>query len=406
MRPALIALFFAQFIPAQIKIDIHQVKGGASERLLEVERRWRVAQRVSYHAPSTPEEMTVLAALTKEYTQVFRPPLQASPLVATFTENGQDILVIRWRSLDDQLREPIVIVWNTPEETAFLFPLKPGSVKDDAAADCTFQSLLAPTGSDPSTRAARGVSINIARDSVHRQTIAAGGLSIAYFPIQFDLGLLNWFDLRETAGSSFLSVGFSQHVLYELPANLRSINERFPLLEKRVPGWTKQRLIRELDHHANLLTQLRDQILTKELLRRELTDDEMLTMLRSRDHDPNLTLLRAIVQTRQTLRYAGALRAYLETAKAGGYWGQDSAFGAVEPSAEANFTDVALSVLRRNPKAAPAFFYAARRGTTEGDYSALSEVSQVENSQQRQEALSRMRSRLGLPAEASLPLGK
>ena len=77
---------------------------------------------------------------------------------------------------------------------------------------------------------------------------------------------------------------------------MRSIPERFPPLEERIGQWGKQRILDEL---ANPVTDERDRVLTLALLNRDVSEDELLAVLKSRWRSENGALLRTMVKEHQ-----------------------------------------------------------------------------------------------------------
>lgn len=388
---------------AQPRIDIHPVSGQASARLKETERRLQTAIRSNWRDARTPEELSVTGAVMRIYHEHFQPQINATPRIATFTENGSDILAARWASLGDRDSFSELIVWDTPRDTSFIFRLSRRSWASDAAIRSTFEGLLLPARPDGRTPPAKGVTLNIARDPRTGLTIGAGGLLIDYFPRQFDVGLLNWMDLWDTTAASYISVSFSLYATPGFPPNMRSIPERFPPLESRARQWSKKRLLDELGPGR---TAERDRVLARELTKRDLSADELLALFRRREHAENGELLRALVDAHQTARFADAIRQYLHEVRGGdGKSPTPHPFEIVDRTGEVDFTGVALAVLSQEPRADAAFRYAAAHGTTPEDYRRLKKVPRLEGGRQswRDYTLQIMRKRLGLD-EAGNPL--
>jgi hypothetical protein len=258
-----------------------------------------------------------------------------------------------------------------------------------------FERLLLPPRPDGKTPPAKGVTVNIARDPYTQQWVGAGGLLINYFPRQFDYGYMNWFDLWEASNQSYLAASFSQYAISEYPPDMRSIAERFPPLASRVGQWSKERLLNELAHAGGFGTSVRDRVLSKELLRRDMTGDELLLLLKRRTPDESGTVLRTIVDTHQVPRFVRAIREYLRSA-GGGENKANNPFDIIRRDDQADFTDAAIEVLRLDNRANPAFRYAAAHGTTLADYNALAELPPLDASYGREWYLSEMRRRLGL----------
>lgn len=390
---------------AQADVDIRRVSGRASDRLKEAERRWRTAQQRSWRDPISPEELAVVAAVTKIYSELFQPELRSAPRIATLTEKGQDILLARWTLSGDKNRISDLIVWDTPQGTSFIFRLAPGSWSVDPAIRSSFERLLLPPRSDGETPPAKGATVNIARDPYTKHWVGAGGILMNYGPRQFDVGLMNWFDLWETNAASFLAVTFSQFATPGFPSNMRSIGERFPSLESRVGQWSKEQLLNELAHSGGFESSGRDRVMAKELLRRNLTDDELVSLLKTREPDPSGSVLSIIVEVHQVTRFMSAIRTYLQTAT-GNEGKANHPFDILGPTDEENFTDVAIEVLRHDYRANPAFRYAARHGATLAEYRALTELPLLDVSYVREGYLSQMRRRLGLVTDGNPKLLK
>ena len=360
---------------SQPRVDIHAVPGRASDRLKEAERLWRKAQQSSWRNASAPEELAVVAAVVNIYQELFQPELRSAPRIATLTEKGQDILVAQWTPGDQSCFSEL-IVWDTPEHTSFIFRLPVHSWSSSPQIRSSFERLLLPPRSDGQTPPAKGVTVNIARDPYTHQRVGAGGVLMNYMPRQFDIGYLNF------------------------PSNMRSIPERFPPLESRVGQWSNKRILDELIP-GGFRKSNRDRVLANELLRRNLTDDELLSVLNRRKPDVSGIVLRTVVEEHQVVRFAGAIRRYLQGDRAG----ENKAnlpFDIVDRTDEANFTEVALDVLRQDCRASPAFRYVAAHGTTLADYRALAELPCLEEWHWREWYLSEMRRRLGL-IEDSMP---
>ena len=381
----------------QPTVEIQHVTGRASDRLTEAERYWRTAQKATWRDIKTPEERDVVGAVTGTYRGVFQWELRSAPKIVTLTEKGQDILVARWTAQDSQRWFSELIVWGTPNQTYFIFRLPRGSWSSDAQIRSSFERLLLPPTADGRTPPAKGVTVNIAKDSYTGRWIGAGGFLIAYPPRQFEVGLLNWFDLWQTAEGSYLAAGFSQFAAPGLSPNLRSIPERFPPLESRVGNWTKEHILDELGH-GGIFVDSRDRILAKELMRRDVTDEELLEVLRRRRPDASGVLLFVIVEEHQVAHFEGAIHEYLEGDRGCGMCNE--VFDILSRSGEANFTSVALEVLRRGRVNLAPYAYVSDHGTTAADYNALLELrpSYPFNPEYW---LKKMRQRLGLAEDGS-----
>ena len=382
---------------AQPTVEIHHVTGRASDRLTQAERCWRTAQHVAWRDIKTPEEQDVVSAVTGIYRGLFQPELRSAPRIVTLTDKGQDILAARWTSGDSQAPFSEMIVWDTPNQTTFIFRLPRDSWSSDAQIRSSFEHLLLPPAADGRTPPAKGVTVNIAKDAYTRRWVGAGGLLINYLPRQFDVGYLNWFDLWQSAGASYFAAGFSQYATPGYPWNMRSIPERFPPLESRVGNWTTQRILDELGP-GGFFAGFRDSILAEELMRRPVTDDELLAVLNRRKSDASGVLLRVIVQEHQVARFAGAIGKYLQGDRGCGKCNE--AFDILKRSYEVNFTDVALEVLRRGPVRHAPFAYVSDRGTTAADYNALLAL-RPSYPFGHEYLLKIMRQRLGLPDDGT-----
>jgi hypothetical protein len=166
----------------QPTVEIQHVTGRASDRLTEAERYWRTAQKATWRDIKTPEERDVVGAVTGTYRGVFQSELRSAPKIVTLTEKGQDILVARWTAQDSQRWFSELIVWGTPNQTYFIFRLPRGSWSSDAQIRSSFERLLLPPTADGRTPPAKGVTVNIAKDSYTGRWIGAGGFLIAYPP--------------------------------------------------------------------------------------------------------------------------------------------------------------------------------------------------------------------------------
>jgi hypothetical protein len=354
MRLALLSMF-AACAWAQLRIDIHPVTGRASDQLKETERILRIAQRSPFRVAGAPEELAIVEAIVKTYRLHFLPEIDSAPRIATVTDKGNDILVARWAASD-------LIVWDTPENTSFIFKLPAHSWSSESAIRSTFEKLALPR--------TNGVTLNVARDAQTQQWIGAGGLLIKYPPYQFDLGAMNSIDLWETTGASYLCVTFSAWTTRG-PPNMLWFPERFPPLETRVGRWTKKRLLDELSP-AGAATRARslwsgierDRVLARELVRRELTEDEFLALLesRSRGREDNGMVLEAVVRADQVRRFANEIRRYLQSDSWPDTILGNHPFDIVGRAKDVDFTDIAIEVLRRNAGAAAARRYAIAHG--------------------------------------------
>lgn len=379
---------------SQVRIDIFPVSGRSSDRLKAAEQRLRTTQQLSWRGPRSEEEVTVAKAVASLYRLYFQPEINSEPRIATLTEKGEDILVARWTpSGMTLLRE--VTVWDTPENTSFIFRLPVHSWSSDASIRSTFERLLLP-GRSNQPWSVTSVSLNLARDAFTNEWIGAGGLRVSYPPRQFDVGYMNWLDFWQTTEASYLSVGFSQFATPGYPSSLRRIAERFPPLQVRVSQWSKKQILDGLGSGGG---EERDLVLAQELVKRDLTEDELSALLLRRMQWENGALLQAVVEGNQVAHFSGTIRKYLEGDR--GTYGKEPgprAFAIVGRARDVNFTDVALAVLRQDVRSESAFQYAAAHGATHADYRALKALPPTEDAYMagRDQALQRMRRRLGL----------
>lgn len=388
-------------ILAQPVVEIRHVTGGASSRLTEAERWWRTAQHAAWREARAPEEREMVTAVTAIYREVFQPEIGPEPKIVTLTEKGQDILAVRWTGRDSMSPFSEMIAWDTPNQTSFIFRLPPGRWSSGVQIQSTFEQLLLPPATDGHTPPATGVTVNIARDPRDGRWIGAGGFLIKYAPRQFDFGSLNWFDLWQSADGSYLAAGFHEFQTFASPRNMRGIAERFPPLEARVGSWSKGRILEELGH-GGVFEALRDSILARELLKRAVTNEELLAVLERRRPDESGALLNVIVQERHVKRFEGAIHEYLRDDSGCGKCNE--AFNIVRRSDEVDFTDVALDVVRRehdsvSPITAAPFVYVTDHGTA-ADYKALLDLPSSQRVAHKF-YLEMMRQRLGLAEESN-----
>jgi hypothetical protein len=377
---------------AQPTVEIHHVTGRASNRLTEAERYLRTARHASWRGIETPEEEDVVSAVTELYRGLFRPELGSAPKIVTLTDKGQDILVALWTAKDSQGWFSELIVWDTPNQTSFIFRLPRGSWSNDAQIRSSFERLLLPPPADGGTPPAKGVTVNVAKDAYTGRWIGAGGFPNKSVPRQIDVGPLNWFDLLQSADGSYLAAGFSQ---FDTPG--RSIPERFPPLESRLGKWPTQRILDELGH-GGFAAAPRDRILAKELMRRPVTDEELLEVLKRRKTDVSGALLYVIVEEHQVAHFEGAIRRYLQADRGCGQCNEP--FTILSRCGEVNFTDVALEVLRLGNVTYAPFTYVSDHGTTAADYNALQEL-RPSYPFGHEYLLERMRRRLGLAEDGT-----
>jgi hypothetical protein len=118
LTPVLAACLWAQQAPAQLEFDIHPVTGRASDRLLETQRRLRVAQQSSWRVVKAPEERAALDATLETYGVHFQPEIDSDPKIATLTYKGDDILVARWTATRGSTAFSELIVRDTPYDTS------------------------------------------------------------------------------------------------------------------------------------------------------------------------------------------------------------------------------------------------------------------------------------------------
>ncbi len=322
----------------------------------------------------TPEERAVVEAVTGGYREHFQPVIGSEPKIATLTDGGKDILVARWTTPGGQSALPELTVWDTPENTYYIFRLPPGSWSSSTAIRSTFEKLLLPSIPDGKKPRATGVVLEIARNPLTGRWAGSGGLQIDYPPTQFDFGLMNWLDLWETPAASYVSAAFNKHdFAFRFPENMRWIAERFPPLESRVGQWGKKRILDELSP-GGVAERDRDRVLARELVKRDLTGEELLAVLESRRGHEYGDVLEAVVEAGLAPRLAEAIRKYIREYPGGYPRGIGEPFGIVSRAEGVNFTDAALDVLRQHPGAYAAFRYAAAQGTTPADYRTLKEL--------------------------------
>jgi len=248
--------------------------------------------------------------------------------------------------------------------------------------------MLRPPG-DPNDSWVRGVSLNVARDAITQRWIGSGGVEQARPPRQYDPGPYNWFDLWETATASYISITLNRQLL-------QPIGERFPPLASRVRSWSKQRLIDELSHNNGA----RDFVLAAELLKRDITNDELLNLLESRLRDGNDAVLSEVVAAHQVSHFEAAIRLYLRHDFLG--YGRSTSGFRTMSDVDLDFTDVAMEVLRENWHAEGAFRYAASHGSP-ADCRELKDLPPLPPVFQpfRDAALRNMRSRLRLDEDGN-----
>jgi hypothetical protein len=394
MRLVLISLM-AACSWAQPSVEIRSVTGRASDRLKEAERHLQRAQQMATRDIKAPEERAVVDSDVAVFGAYFRPSIGSEPRIATLTEDGKDILVARWTVSGDHSAFSELTLWDTAESASFIFRLPRGSWSNEAAIRSTFERLLLPARADGRMPLVKSIALEISRDPQTQQWIGSGGFLVNLMPRQFDAGPPNWLDFWDTPSASYLSATFNVPWL-DGPLNMRLVAERFPPLESRVGQWSKKRLLDELGTRGS---EERDNILARELVKRDLTEDELLPVLQSRLRYENGALLQAVVLAGQAPRLAGAIRKYLQVDR----WGNTKSlsphpFQIVSRAEGVNFTDAALDVLRQYPGAYTAFFYAAEHGTTAADYRVLQELPRPNDAFGRacDRALQEMRKRLGL----------
>ena len=181
-----ITFLFATCSWAQLTIDLHQVSGLPSDRLKEAQRRVQKVQDISWRPPEKEEELAVMKEVGQIARTYFR-PWSEPPQIGTFTEKGNDILVARWAAPGGGSAISELIVWDTPQDTTFLFGLPAGSWSSDSSVQSTFERLLLPTRPDARTPPAQGVTLNMARNAETHQRIGAGVLVVKFVLRQFDI---------------------------------------------------------------------------------------------------------------------------------------------------------------------------------------------------------------------------
>jgi hypothetical protein len=382
-----VALGIASSCLAQLPVDIHRIAGRASDRLKEAERRVRIARQASLRAPKAPEELAVIDTAATTYAGYFLPDIIGAPWITTLTEKGNDVLIARWTSASSEL-----IVWDTPEDISFILKLPPHSWSSDSSIRSSFETVWRAPGAENSLL---GVSLNVARDPLTQRWIGTGGIQTKSAPRQFGFDYwANWIDFWETATASYLSVGINRQFSQLIP-------ERFPPLESRVGTWSKQRLLQELAHQTGAR---RDSVLAQELMKRDVSNDELLVLLESRRRRENGAVLKAVAESGEMARFKAAVGEYLLNDFSGYLTKSMTASGwrSVHDS-DVNFTDVALEVLRENAFAGGAFTYVATHGTTPDDYRVLKDLPRRGGALQayRDVELQKMRGRLRLDPDGN-----
>jgi hypothetical protein len=332
---------------AQLPVDIHRIAGRASDRLKEAERRVRIARGASLRAPKEPEEVAVIDAAAKTYAGYFLPEIIGAPRITTLTENGNDVLIARWSNASSE-----VIIWDTPEDISFILKLPPHRWSNDSSIRSTFDTVWRPPSAESTVLA---VSLNVAMDPLTHRWIGTGGIQTKSGPRQFALGhWANWIDFWETATASYLSLGIDRQFLQLIP-------ERFPPLESRVGMWSKQRLLQELARQTGAR---RDSVLARELMKRDVSNDELLVLLESRRRRETGAVLKAVAESGEMTRFKVAVGEYL-LKDSSGYLTKSMAASGWRPvnDSDVNFTNVALEMLRENAFAGGAFTYVATHGT-------------------------------------------
>jgi hypothetical protein len=185
-----------------------------------------------------------------------------------------------------------------------------------------------------------------------------------------------------------LSFFVGEHFVADPPINPAFVPERFPPLKDLVTTWSRERLVREIGATASRpfpgnLTEERDRIITSELVRRGLSDEDLVRLLTdvpNRLYQQRATgIILGIRAAGQQVRY---LRAFAETI------GQYERIGVIGDSAAevlfyelANhcaeqFENLALEALTKQHAVRGALGYLQRCGKTQRTYD-LVESTQV-----------------------------
>jgi hypothetical protein len=133
-------------------------------------------------------------------------------------------------------------------------------------------------------------------------------------------------------------------------------------------------------------------------MRRPVTDEELLEVLKRRKTDVSGALLYVIVEEHQVAHFEGAIRRYLQADRGCGQCNEP--FTILSRCGEVNFTDVALEVLRLGNVTYAPFTYVSDHGTTAADYNALQEL-RPSYPFGHEYLLERMRRRLGLAEDGT-----
>jgi hypothetical protein len=376
MRIAIFALLVASGL-AQPRLEIQHVSGPAASRLREAEGWWSTAHR-PWRTGSRPEEREVVTGIITTFNEYFQPDLDPAPKIATLTEAGKDILAARWVPGHREIFTEL-IVWDTPDRTTFLFRLRHGAWSSEAVIQTSLDSLLRTLKADHHPPLVTGVRLDIINDPKTQQWVGSGLLLMNTIPRPFSNGPDSWFYIWDTADASFLAITFNWYRTTGYPPNMREIGERFPPLTERARQWNKQRLIDELVP-GGFDAMSRDRILTKELLMRDVTNHELLMLLRRRKSDISGTVLIAIVDLNQVSRFSAGIREYLRTVVAPDAK-SNNPFNILNRVDEPNFTDAAIDALHHDVRATPAFRYATKHGTTIAEYEALAALPPLQEQQ-------------------------
>jgi hypothetical protein len=390
MRAALCLLFGASAF-AQLNIEVTPTTGRAPERLKEAQRRLNLAGRTALTAPAGEDESAALDTALRTLKTNFLPALNSESRIATIVKESGDILTARASVADPDGAIPVTI-WDTPQDTAFIFTLPRHCWSSGDSLKATLNRLFRPSTDAPIFVLTK-VMVSTATDPLTHQQIGTGGLLYAGAPRQFDPGPLNWLDFWETASASYLSATFVKFSL-----SIKHVPERFPSLAARAATWTKEHILEVLNSGT---IPARDGILTRELLKRDVTDDEMLALFRRPRPADNLRVMDAVIDMRQTKRFENAIRRYLSglqrdygLSKRMGLDAQ--VFALLRPVPDVDFTQEALSLALRDSGAGYAFGYAAARARSADAYRQLKSIAPF-----REFELKSMRTRLGLDEDGN-----
>ena len=186
------------------------------------------------------------------------------------------------------------------------------------------------------------------------------------------------------------------------------VGERFPPLRERVVRWTVTELLSEIGKgydglHLGTLSNTRDAILIRELLRRGPDDATLLRILAPdtlAGHALNariIDVLELLVQEKLTSTYSRALRRAINLlldrpATAGA---AETLLGQLTAVADVDISDVAIESIARGRMVGRSILYLAQHGSTEAIYSSLEKLNIPHSLESdRRDALQKIRARL------------